>query len=178
MGRELKRKEAKKNKNKVTKKQQELETSFKTSTLIKLVIATLLILVVLYYVIAIFITKEIRISWINDNTTEETKDEEINKILAKNTFNQKEETYYVYFYNFTKEDQNIANSIDLADAPVYHVDTNSALNQNYVTEEDSNRNATTLAELKVKDPTVIKISTDKITAYYEGTNEILDFLTK
>ena len=178
MGRELKRKQARKQNVKVTKKQEELDYDIKKGTFIKLVLSILLILVVLYYSIAIFITKEIRISWINDNATETSSDEEINKILAKNTFNQKEETYYVYFYNFTGEDQNIANAIGLADAPVYHVDTNSALNKNYVTVESSNRNATTLAELKVKEPTFIKISSDKIIAYYEGPNEILDFLTK
>ena len=173
MSREIRRKEAKKNKQ--IKKVEEIDTSIKGSTLVKLIVGTLLILLVLYYVVAIFVTKEIEISWINDNNTENNTNSVENRILAKNAFNQSEESYYVYFYDFNDSDETIEGVIGLADSTVYRVDTSSALNKNYVTEENSNRNATTLDELKVKSNTVIKITTDKIVGYYEGSSEIIDF---
>ena len=69
MGRELRRKEAKKNKNKITKIEKELDTSIHGRTVAKIVIFCVVLLLVLYYVIAVFITKETadfkKISWKN-----------------------------------------------------------------------------------------------------------------
>lgn len=172
MGRELRRKEAKKNNN--IKKIKEIDTSIKGSTLLKLVIIGTILLVVLYFVIAIFITKEIEISWINGNNTTENEEQIENRILAKNTFNQKENDYYVYFYDFTDEDQTVTGATGLSVDPIYIVDTSSALNKNYVTEENGNRNTKSIEDLKVKSPTVIKISADKVAGYYEGSKEIID----
>ena len=174
MSRELRRKEAKKNKN--IKKREEIDTTIKGSTLIKLIIGVVLILFVLYYVVAIFITKEIEVSWGNDSASDNVASSVENKIIAKNVFNQSEIEYYVYFYDFADSDENIENAIGLADAIVYRVDTGSALNKNYVTEDDGNRNVTSIEDLKVKSPTLIKVNNDKVTAYYEGGNEILGFL--
>lgn len=173
MGRELKRKEAKKNKKPISKKVEEENYKIKGSTILKLVISSILILLVLYYIIAVFITKEIDVSWGSNNQQSETTNELENKILATNTFNQQEETYYVYFYNFNEEDTNITRAVKTLRETVYKVNTNDALNKNYVTEENGNRNATSISDLKVKSPTLIKIEADKITAYYEGNNEII-----
>lgn len=174
MGRELKRKQAKKNNKTINKEEESL--NLKLSTIITLVVSVLVILVVLYYVIAIFITKEIKVSWINNNENTTTKQVE-NRILAKNTFNQEEDTYYVYFYDFNDSDENIEGAIGgLFDYTIYRVDTSSALNKNYITDTDSNRKATSIEDLKVKSPTFIKVSADKIVSYYEGSSEILDFL--
>lgn len=172
MGRELRRKEAKKNGDK-TKRVEEIDTSIKGSTLLKLVLACAFFIVLLYFIIAIFITKEIEISWINSNKTEETNEVLSNRILAKNTFNQKESTYYVYFYDFTDEDQTVTGATGLSSDKLYIVDTSSGLNKNYVTEESSNRNVTSIDDLKVKSPTVIKITDDKVVGYYEGSSEII-----
>ena len=49
----------------------------------------------------------------------------------------------------------------------------SGLNKNYVTEETGNKNATSIDDLKVKSPTVVKISDDKVVGYYEGRDEII-----
>ena len=175
MGRELKRKQAKKNNKTVNQEEESL--NLKLSTTITLIASILIILVVLYYVIAIFITKEIKVSWINNGSENTTNNEVENRILAKNTFNQEEDTYYVYFYDFNDRDENIEGAIGgLFDHTIYRVDTSSALNKNYVTDTDSNRKATSIDDLKVKSPTFIKVSADKIVSYYEGSSEILDFL--
>ena len=176
MGRELRRKEAKKNK--IVKTEEQLDTSIHGSTVAKIVIFCIVLLLVLYYVIAVFITKEIDISWSNDNnTTENDASEMSDRILAKNIFNQSKDKYYVYFYDFSDTDVSISSAISKnSDLTIYRVDTGSALNQNYVTEESGNRNVTSISDLKVKNPTIIEITNDKVTAYYEGNSEILSFL--
>ena len=175
MGRELRRREEKKNKNKVIYKEKELDTGIKGSTLLKLVVFTAIILLVLYYVVAVFITKEINISWGNNDTTETSNTVE-NRILAKNIFNQKESEYLVYFYDFNDEDTNISDAVKSNGKTIYRVDTSSALNSNYVTVDSGNRQVTSINDLKVVTPTVIEIRADKVVAYYEGRNEIISSL--
>ena len=99
-----------------------------------------------------------------------------NTILASEVFKQAEEEYYVYFYDYNEEDSKISSSVNnkLSSSKVYKVDTSSALNNKYVSEE-SNKSAKKLNELKVKAPTIVKITGEEITAYYEG-DEILNNL--
>lgn len=180
MGREQRRKEQFKNKNKKMEPN-ELDTNIKLATAIKLISFILILLFVIYYVIAVFVTKELDISNKNKETstiTEENSTNTVsNKILASNIFDQKEETYYVYFYDFTDEDELVKNVMSsISETTVYKVDTNSSLNANYVTEEKGNKKATTIDELKVKNPTVIKIAGDKIVEYYEGSSNIYEGL--
>ena len=153
----------------------------------KLVIFSAIFLVmsglVLYYILAVFVTKEIDVSGTKDNSTSEsdtTTSSVSNKILAVNTFNQTEETYYVYYYDFNDEDENISSLINnLNDYTIYRVDTSSSLNKNYVTEDEKGNNqAKSLEELKVINPTIIKVENDTIIDYYEGINSIKDFLKK
>ena len=181
MGRELRRKENKKNKHKVEQKQKELDTSVKGSTIIKVVAVVVLILMMLYYIVAVFITKEIDVSSNKNSQAADTTDTNgvSNRILASSTFEQQEEVYYVYFYDFTDEDKTTTNVINSrSDLTIYRVDTSSSLNQNYITEEVGNRNVTGITDLKVKAPTLLEITSDRVTGYYEGNNSIIDFLSR
>lgn len=170
MGRELRRKQAKKE-GKSLKKEEIVEKS-QISKLIKTVILLLVIIGAIYLISIIFITKEV--DWFEKD--EETQQETVtNSILASRIFEQSEETYYVYFYDFNDEDTNITSVITSnVSEELYRVDTNSALNAKYVSEE-SNKKAKKLDDLKVKAPTLIKISGDTITEYYEDS-EILNEL--
>ena len=127
---------------------------------------------------AVFITKEVDVSSKKDNdTTENTTSSVSNKILAQRIFEQSEEEYFVYFYDFNEEDKNISSAISgKSEMKIYRVDTSSGLNQNYVTESESNRNVTGIENLKVKNPTLIKISGDKVSLYLEGETEIVNYL--
>ena len=187
MVREQRRKEQKKKKNLTKEKQEQLDTSIKGSTIIILTIVVILIIIALYFISAIFITKEINISSSDNKTSEENSEEDntnnpssvSNKILASNIFNQKEDTYYVYFYDFSDEDENVKTIIDSkSDLTIYRVDTESSLNQKYVTKDSGNKNVDKIDNLKVKNPTVLKISNDKVVAYYEGGKSIIDNLSK
>ena len=179
MGRELKRREERKNKNKLAHRQEELDASIKVSTLIKLVVFTIFVLLILWYVLAVFVTKEVDISGGNtdDASSAETSDVS-NRILASATFNQAEEVYYVYYYDFSDEDKSIASAMSASDLKIYRVDTSSSLNQNYVTEDSGNKSVTGINDLKVKNPTLLEITNDSVTGYYEGGSAIIDFLNR
>ena len=177
MGRELKRKEAKKNK-KQNNDEIELSTDISMITFLKLVFFMIISLLVIYYVLAVFVTKEIDISSKKDNETEESVNSNTtisDKILAANIFNQKEDTYYVYFYDFnSNSEDDLTNIISKATSKkIYKVDTGSALNSKYVTKENGNRNASNLDDLKVISNTLIEIENDRFIKYYEGKNEIM-----
>ena len=180
MGRELRRKEEKKNKknNRVYQNDTSVDSSFSGLTLLKIIVGIAIILFVVYYFVAVFITKEVDVSSKKDNdTTENTTSSVSNKILAQRIFEQSEEEYFVYFYDFNEEDKNISSAISSkSEMNIYRVDTSSSLNRNYVTEDTGNRNVTGLGDLKVKNPTLIKISGDKVVLYLEGTEEIVNYL--
>ena len=173
MGREQKRKEQFKNKNKKIKTE-ELDTSIKLETTIKLVSFVVIMLFVIYYVLAVFVTKELDISngSNKEDITENNNSTIDNKILASTIFEQKEEEYYVYFYDFNDKDELVESTVMGLSHKVYKVDTSNGLNSKYTTEEEGNKEATSLEELKVKSPTVIKIKADKIVEYYEGSSKI------
>ena len=179
MGRELKRKEAKKNKKQNNNKDIELNTNISMITLLKLVSFIVIFLLVIYYLLAVFVTKEINISSKKDNETEESVNNDTtvsDKILAANIFNQKEDTYYVYFYDFNSnsEEDDLTDIISKATSKkIYKVDTGSALNSKYVTKEKGNPNASNLDDLKVISNTLIEIENDRFIKYYEGKNEIM-----
>lgn len=178
MGRELRRREERKNKKLIANKEVELDTSIKAVTVFKVIFAIVLILLVLYYVLAVFVTKEIDVSGgKNSDATDEVSSGVSNKILASAMFHQSEEVYYVYFYDFSDADESITSALNnKSDLKFYRVDTSSSLNGKYVTEEAGNRNVTGVEDLKVKSPTMIQVTNDQVTAYYEGSSEILAFL--
>ena len=184
MGREQRRKEEKRNKyRKNIKKQEELDTSIKGTTILKVVSSIVLILLVVYYIMAVFITKEIDISEKNNDAkatdTATVNSNVSNKIIAINIFNQKEDNYYVYCYDFSDEDEGVAQAINGAsNQTIYRLNTKDGLNSKYVTEETGNRNATSLDDLKIANPTLLVISADKIVGYYEGRNDIMSFLSQ
>ena len=176
MGRELRRKQAKKE-----GKSLEKENLVETNSIKKYLLNIFVIVgvfAIIYLVSALFITKEL--DWFSKDETKEKDNREVsNAILASAIFKQSEEEYYVYFYDFNEEekDSEITKLVDnnLMGDKVYKVNTKSAMNTNYVSEE-SNKNAKTLSELKVVSPTLIKISGDTITEYYEK-KEIINKLS-
>lgn len=168
MGRELRRKQAKKEGKSLTQAKTNEENQLKV--LLKIVGLLVFIIAVIYIISGVFITKEIK--WFNNLSNGSNNNSNSNvssSILASSIFKQSEEEYYVYFYDFNDENSTISNQIKtkLSNSKIYRVDTSSALNSNYVGEE-SNKDAKNLEQLKVKAPTLIKIVDDSITEYYEG----------
>ena len=164
MGRELRRKQAKREGKSLQK-----EITKEKNQIKRLIIITIVLVVIIgliYLLSALFVTKELDWFEKDDQATETLA---ANTILASEIFKQTEEEYYVYFYDYKDEDDEIASVIsnNLSSSKVYKVDTGSALNNKYVSEE-RNKNAKKLEELKVKASTVVKISGEQIVAYYEN----------
>lgn len=171
MGRELRRKQAKKEGKSLKQEIPATENQIK-----KLIIITLLlvfIVCIIYLISALFITKEL--DWFDDKNKEMPTLVD-NTILASEIFKQVEEEYYIYFYDYDDENGQISSVVSskLSSNKVYKVDTSSALNNKYVSEE-SNKDAKSLNDLKVKPATVIKISGEEIVEYYEN-DEIVNNL--
>ena len=173
MNRAQKRKEAKKNKKIGDSFIPEKTQKSELNRLLTIAFIVILIFTILYFAIGLFVTKEIVLPR-GDKNSETEITTNPNNILASTAFDQKEETYYVYFHDFNNETKEIAELINdkLADVKVYNVDTSDILNKNYIVEKDSNKNAKKLEELKVKKDTIIKINNSEIVSYFEGQEEI------
>ena len=165
MGRELRRKQAKKEGKSLIPESPKEEHQLKK--LISITLLLVFIICVIYLISALFITKEL--DWFKEKKENTETALVSNTILASEIFKQTEEEYYVYFYDYKDEESEISSVVSskLSSSKIYKVDTGSALNNNYVSEQ-SNKAAKNLSELKVKSPTVIKITGETISAYYEG----------
>ena len=164
MGRELRRKQAKREGKSLKNEDIKVEYNVK-----KTVITCVIVLVsigLVYLISALFITKEL--DWFSKEEVKENTNSVENSILASAIFKQKEDEYYVYFYDFNEDNNMYKNIVSskLSSKKVYNVDTSSGLNSNYVSDV-SNKKATGLDDLKVINDTVIKIVGDTIVEYYE-----------
>lgn len=164
MGRELRRKQAKREGKSLKNEEIKVEYNVK-----KTVITCVIVLVsigLVYLISALFITKEL--DWFSKEEVKENTSSVENSILASAIFKQKEDEYYVYFYDFNEDNNMYKNIVSskLSSKKVYNVDTSSGLNSNYVSDV-SNKKATGLDDLKVINDTVIKIVGDTIVEYYE-----------
>ena len=164
MGRELRRKQAKREGKSLKNEETKEEYNVK-----KIVITCVIVLVsigLVYLISALFITKEL--DWFSKEEVKENTSGVVNSILASAIFKQKEDEYYVYFYDFNEDNNMYKNIVSskLSSKKVYNVDTSSGLNSNYVSDV-SNKKATGLDDLKVINDTVIKIVGDTIVEYYE-----------
>ena len=170
MGRELRRKQAKRDGKNVREVQKKIKDKpLSSKTFITIIIVLLSFFVILYLLTGIFITKEIK--WFSNNNNEEQIVEIQNKILATDSLRQTDEEYYVYFYDTTKENTEVANALYSIKEKIYRVDLNDAFNSNFVGEPSGI--VENINDLKVSNPTIIKVSYEKITELYSGKDEIL-----
>ena len=118
MGRELRRKQAKRE-----GKSLQREIPEESNQIKKLIIITIVLVVIIgliYLLSALFVTKEL--DWFK-NEEKETGTLITNTILASETFKQAEEEYYVYFYDYDDEDSEISSAVSskLSSSKVYKV---------------------------------------------------------
>lgn len=169
MGRELKRKQAKRDGKNVREIQRmNKEKPLSPRVFIGILITLLLFFVTLYLLTGLFITKEIK--WFDKNSNNDEVIEIENKILAVDSLRQIEEEYYVYFYDTKNEDSGVTEVLYSLMDKVYRVDLNDDFNSNFVGE--SSGIVENISDLKVSNPTIIKVSSEKIVAFYDGAEEI------
>ena len=164
MGRELRRKQAKREGKSL--KNEEIKEEYNVKKIVITCVIVLVSIGLVYLISALFITKEL--DWFSKEEVKENTSSVENSILASAIFKQKEDEYYVYFYDFNEHNNMYKNIVSskLSSKKVYNVDTSSGLNSNYVSDV-SNKKATGLDDLKVINDTVIKIVGDTIVEYYE-----------
>lgn len=169
MGRELKRKQAKRDgKNVKDVQKKNVEQPLKPKTFIILLVVLFLFFVILYILSGLFITKEIK--WFNTNSENETIKEVENKILAIESLKQSEEEYYVYFYDTTEENSDVSSKVRMLSGKVYRVDLNDGFNSNFIGEPSGI--VDNINDLKVSNPTIIKVVSEKIIEFHSGIEEI------
>lgn len=173
MGRELKRKNKKQNPQWI--EENKVEEKLEVKKILKVLLFVFGLLLIAYLVVGIFVTKEIKWNWFQKEKTQISTE----NILASEIFRQKEETYYVYCYDFNNYNNTIESNIlnKLSDSKVYRVDISSAFNKNYIS-DTGNTQAQNKDELQLHDITLIKIENGQNVGYYEGEDAINIFFTK
>ena len=170
MGRELRRKEAKRSGKNVREVQNKNKEKYMTpKSFIIILIAVLVLFGLTYLFTGIFATKDIKL-FNKKEDKEETASKISNKILASDSLKQKDDVYYVYYYNSTEEDNEVADSVYGINETVYRVDLNDGFNANFVGEPSGIVDS--IDDLRVSDPTVIKVESGKMVAFYSGKEEI------
>ena len=167
MGRELRRKEAKRS-GKNVKEAQELnkDKPMTTKGFVTIMIVLIALFSLTYLFTGIFATKDIKwFSKSNKNEEEETTSIR-NRILASESLKQLDEEYYIYYYDSTNEDSEVTNIVDDLDGTVYRVDLHDEFNSNFIGEPSGV--VESIEDLKVIDPTVIKVSSEKIVSFASG----------
>lgn len=140
----------------------------------------LIVLVISYLLVGIFITKTIKFGKDKEESTNVTIDN--STILLGNLFNQKEDEYLVIIYDINnKDDKSLDNWISYykgknSDMTIYKVDSKNKMNAKYIGEKDNDETPTSLENLKVKEPTIIKVKDHNITEYYEGETSVKEML--
>ena len=102
------------------------------------------------------------------------------RAIVGTIFNRPEDEYYVIAYDETSENAVYYSvlatkySENEKALKIYHVDLSNELNASYYVGSDgkSNKNATKVSEIKLKDLTLIKIKDGKIDKYLENVTDI------
>ena len=147
---------------------------------IVLSVTVILILFMVYFLTAFFMTGEI-----GNGKKEEITDNEIisneplysNMIIAGKTFEQKELTYKVLFFSDDKSDDELKQMIKgyAGKTPLYIVNTDEPFNK-YVNNESDNPAASNANELKISSTTLIEITDKKIVSYINNIEQIKENL--
>ena len=137
----------------------------------------ILLLIALYLIVGIFVTKTIDFSKKEEEKTEVQIDN--STIFLSSLFDQKDESYYVLIYDKKDTTSNVEKFLSLyknkSDAlTVYTVDSSQSFNSKYIVEKDSNKDPKTIDDLKVISPTLIKIENKEVVEYNEGMDSIIE----
>ena len=148
------------------------ETENEVYRFIKILFAVVIVILGVYLFTNSYLKKE-------DKKAKENEQVEIssNRIIAGSIFNRPYDEYYVIAYKSNDNSSTIYDTIVSMYASkdkalkIYVVDLDSALNKDYYSNK-GNKSATSLEDLKLSNPTLIKINKKKIIKYIEGQSEI------
>lgn len=156
--------------------------SLEFGRVIKILVVIAVVLVAFYFLTAFILKHGSRVSTTVDNTPSEA-DIQYQEILAGNSFSQKDDHYFVLYYDMSDENlhsiyTNIISTYEESDdhLPIYTVDMSSAFNKKYVADE-SNASVEELNSLRIAQPTLIEFENGSVMDYVEGEEAIRDNLS-
>lgn len=177
-------------KNKSITKDSFFEQNSELFSLIKILAVVVVIIVLVYFVTAL-LNGDLKSKEEQPGEDLEDVDElpatfDNSKMLANSIFSKKDKEYYVFAYDSSdswgENYYSVLNSdytyIDDEKAlPMFFIDLSDKFNSDYVAKdgENGNKKAQKVADLKLKNPTVIHIKKGKNVDYYEG-DEATKFL--
>lgn len=166
-----------KNKNKKVIERNLGNNSTGISTIVKIAIGVVIVFVLAYLLFAI-LTGEIKLK--KDKKTEPTI--QYVEILAETTFKQNNDDYFVLFYGFNDNEANLLETISEVlgnTTKTYKVDLDKKFNTNYIANnEDIDKTPKNIEELKVENPTLIRIKKGKVTEFITGVENIKNYSQK
>lgn len=130
------------------------------------------------FIVIAFIIAAIFISLVAEGKyTFKDKDTTIkyDEIIAGQTFTRSEDTYYVIFYEFDNSDITSTLNNLSSKNKIYKVNLKSAMNKDIIS-ETGNKDVNKAEDLKVVNPTLIKIEKGSNTLYLEGETAIENYL--
>lgn len=155
---------------------------------IVLSVCVILIVVLVYFSTAYFMTGEIGDSKKksnNDGNVTQTEQSSVgdnykNMIIASKTFDIEEQDYMVMFFSEKKVSETLSNALlnydsKGADINLYKVNTDEVINS-YVKSNQDNSIPNSSDELKIKDKALITISSGKVSSYVTNESDIINAL--
>ena len=148
-----------------------------------MVVCVLLIIVMVYFVTAFFLTGEIGSKGSNNSDESSIVGTHLsysNVIIAGKTLSQVEKHYMVLFFSDKKAKESLKiylKNYDNSEKEIklYKVNLDEAINS-FVKSDEKNTNATNSSELKINGTTLITIDEGKITSYIDDETQILEIL--
>ena len=142
---------------------------------IKLLIIILIILGI-FYLLSIFIISKDN----NSNTYKKNSAEIQNReILGGSSFNRTDDEYLVVFYNRSTNNTVMDAIYNYRNKdthlPVYEVDMGNGMNSKF-NSNTSNKNPSSIDELKIHGTTIIRFKDGKIKEYIEGDSNTVEYL--
>lgn len=145
------------------------------------------IIIILGIVLAMFVTIYIGTALVRGEW--KSKDEEEKKevtiqteeILAGSTFKITDKEYIVLYYSFKGNDAGLFDMLysgysTSSSVKIYKVNLDSGFNKKYVSDKNVNSKPSKISDLKVKDPTLIRIKDKKVVKFISSKSEIQKYL--
>lgn len=149
--------------------------------IVKILVGIILFLVI-FYLLAMIMTGEIKFG--NKAKTEEETVIQYDEILAGQSLNRMDDEYYVLYYNFSEKLSSTyvayrdAYTQALKGIPMYMVDLENGFNTKYLLKEGEEKVELPeeIDQLKVKNPTILKIKDHKVIERTEGKEAVKNLL--
>ena len=159
-----------------------VQTSYTKTEVGKLLKYFLIVLIifVIFWGLTIFIKNNRKVEPTNVKNNSVTIIQ-YDEILVGEILEQAKDEYFVLVLNNLKTEKEVYESYikksesDEESLKIYTVNLNSAFNSNFISDE-SNFRIKYIKDIKFKDSTLLKIEEGRIVEYFEGQNEILEYL--